>query len=59
MSSCLFQAEIIVMFIKMEEPKDFVTWLQVAKVMVLAYSATGRKTMWYLRETKAKLGSSV
>jgi hypothetical protein len=22
------------MFIKMEEPKDFVTWLQVAKVMV-------------------------
>jgi hypothetical protein len=25
------------MFIKMEEPKDFVTWLQVAKVMVLVY----------------------
>jgi len=35
---CLpFQDEIIIMFIQMEEPKDFVTWLQVAKVMILAY----------------------
>jgi hypothetical protein len=32
-----FQDEIIIMFIKMEEPKDFVTWLQVAKLIVLAY----------------------
>jgi hypothetical protein len=24
------------MFIQMEEPKDFVTWLQVAKVTILA-----------------------
>ena len=32
----LFQDGIMIMFIKMEEPKDFVTWLQVAKVMVLA-----------------------
>lgn len=43
----------------MEEPKDFITWLQVAKVMVLAYSASGRKRIQYLRESKAKLGSSV
>jgi hypothetical protein len=43
----------------MEEPKDFVTWLQVAKVMVLAYSAGGRKRIWYLRESKAKLGNNV
>ena len=25
----------------MEEPKDFVTWLQVAKVIMLAYSVGG------------------
>jgi hypothetical protein len=25
------------MFIKMEEPKDFVTWLQVAKGLIMAY----------------------
>lgn len=31
----------MIMFIKMEEPKDFVTWLQVAKVMVLAYTVGG------------------
>ena len=37
----LFQNGIMVMFIKMEEPKDFVTWLQVAKVMVLAYTLGG------------------
>jgi hypothetical protein len=37
----LFQAEIIIMFIKMEEPKDFVTWLQVAKVMALPSSVGG------------------
>jgi hypothetical protein len=59
MFSSFFQAEIIIMFIKMEEPKDFVTWLQVAKVMVLAYSASGTKRIWYLRESKAKLGISV
>jgi hypothetical protein len=29
------------MFIQMEEPKDFVTWLQVAKVMILAYFVGG------------------
>jgi hypothetical protein len=34
------------MFIKMEEPKDFVTWLQVAKVMVLAYSVDGTTENW-------------
>jgi hypothetical protein len=32
--SPFFQGEIIIMFIKMEEPKDFVTWLQVAKVII-------------------------
>lgn len=30
-----FQDDVFLMFIKMEEPKDFVTWLQVAKVGVL------------------------
>jgi hypothetical protein len=34
----LFQDGIMIMFIKMEEPKDFVTWLQVAKVIVLAFT---------------------
>jgi len=29
------------MFIQMEEPKDFVTWLQVAKVMILPYFVGG------------------
>jgi hypothetical protein len=32
--SPFFQGEIIIMFIKMDGPKDFVTWLQVAKVIV-------------------------
>jgi hypothetical protein len=59
MFSSIFQAEIIIMFIKMEEPKDFVTWLQLAKVMVLTYSAGSRKRIWYLRESKAKLDSNV
>jgi hypothetical protein len=36
-----FQNGIMIMFIKMEEPKDFVTWLQVAKVMVIAYTVGG------------------
>jgi hypothetical protein len=41
-----FQDEIIIMFIKMEEPKDFVTWLQVAKVMVLAYYVGATESAW-------------
>jgi beta-1,2-N-acetylglucosaminyltransferase len=28
-----FQGEVFMMFIKMEEPKDFGTWKQVAKVL--------------------------
>jgi hypothetical protein len=59
MFSSFFQAEIITMLIKMEEPKDFVTWLQVAKVMVSAYSASDRKRIQCLRQSKAELGSSV
>jgi hypothetical protein len=36
------------MFIKMEEPKDFVTWLQVAKVMIVAYFVGGTaENKWY------------
>lgn len=31
----LLQGEVFMMFIKMEEPKDFGTWKQVAKVIVL------------------------
>lgn len=31
----LFQGEVFMMFIKMEEPKDFGTWKQVAKVIFL------------------------
>jgi beta-1,2-N-acetylglucosaminyltransferase len=30
----IFQGEVFMMFIKMEEPKDFGTWKQVAKVRV-------------------------
>ena len=59
MFSSFFQAEITIMFNKMEEPKDFVTRLQVAKVMVSAYSASGRNRMRCLRKSKAELGSSV
>jgi hypothetical protein len=43
----LFQDGIMIMFIKMEEPKDFVTWLQVAKVMDLAYTVGGTaESVW-------------
>jgi hypothetical protein len=35
------------MFIKMEEPKDFVTWLQVAKVCVENHvSVSHRNKFW-------------
>ena len=46
---CLpFQDGVVIMFIKMEEPKDFVTWLQVAKVMILAYFVGGTaENEWY------------
>jgi len=36
------------MFIQMEEPKDFMTWLQVAKVIMLAYFVGGTtENKWY------------
>ncbi|KAJ9595636.1 hypothetical protein L9F63_013188 [Diploptera punctata] len=42
------KAEIIIMYIKMEEPKDFVTWLQVAKCFkIWDLDARGyHKSMW-------------
>ncbi|KAJ4445887.1 hypothetical protein ANN_12573 [Periplaneta americana] len=42
------RGEIIIMFIKMEEPKDFVTWLQVAKCFkIWDLDARGfHKSMW-------------
>lgn len=56
----LFQDGIMIMFIKMEEPKDFVTWLQVAKVMVLAYTVGGTaESVWWLWESKTQLGGNI
>lgn len=44
----------------MEEPKDFVTWLQVAKVMVLAYTVGGTaESVWCLWESKTQLGDDI
>ena len=40
----------------MEEPKDFVTWLQVAKVMVLAYYVGATESAWCFWEGKTKIG---
>ncbi|XP_023726678.1 protein O-linked-mannose beta-1,2-N-acetylglucosaminyltransferase 1-like [Cryptotermes secundus] len=44
------KGEIIIMFIKMEGPKDFVTWLQVAKCFkILDPDVRGyHKSMWRL-----------
>jgi len=43
----LFQGEVNIMFIKMEEPKDFVTWLQVAKVRIEKHVSTFcRSKIW-------------
>jgi len=56
----LFQDGIMIMFIKMEEPKDFVTWLQVAKVMVWAYTVGGTAVcVWCLWESKTQLGDNM
>lgn len=50
----------MIMFIKMEEPKDFVTWLQVAKVMVLAYTVGGTaENVWCFWESKTQLGDNM